>query len=105
MSSQAAIGVFVPIVVVIGLIAATLIARRRGFNVGSTHTVVRCLEGHLFTTVWIPGVSLKALRLGPFRLQRCPVGDHVTFVTPMRVSDLTNEERCLAEHHHDGSIP
>ena len=105
MSSQAAIGVFVPIVVVIGLIAATLVARRRGFNVGSTHTVVRCLGGHLFTTVWIPGVSLKALRLGPFRLQRCPVGDHVTFVTPIRVSDLTNEERRLAEQHHDGSIP
>jgi hypothetical protein len=105
MSSQAAIGAFVAIVVVIGLIAATLVARRRGFNVGSTYTVVRCLEGHLFTTVWIPGVSLKALRLGPFRLQRCPVGDHVTFVTPIRVSDLTNEERRFAEWHHDGSIP
>ena len=96
---------FVPIVVVVALIVATLAARRRGFNVGSTYTVVRCPEGHLFTTIWIPGVSLKALRFGPFRLQRCPVGDHLTFVTPVRVSDLTDEQRRFAEQHHDGSIP
>jgi hypothetical protein len=99
------IAAIVPLAIVVIIIGATLVARRRGFNVGSGYTVVRCLEGHLFTTIWIPGVSLKALRLGPFRLQRCPVGDHVTFVTPIRVSDLTNEGRRFAEQHHDGSIP
>jgi len=97
--------VFVPIVVVVALIAATLAARRRGFNVGSTYTVVRCPEGHLFTTIWIPGVSLKALRFGPFRLQHCPVGNHLTFVTPVRDSDLTGRERRIAELHHDAWIP
>jgi hypothetical protein len=87
------------------LIIATVVARRHGFNVGNTHTVVRCLDGHLFTTIWIPGLSLKALRFGPFRLQRCPVGDHVTFVTPVRESDLTEEERWFARQHHDDSLP
>ena len=105
MSSQTAVAAFVPLVVIVALIIATLVARRRGFNVGSTHTVVRCLEGHLSTTIWIPGMSLKALRFGPFRLQRCPVGEHVTFVTPVRESDLTDEERWFARQHHDDSIP
>ncbi len=105
MDSQQLIIGLVPIIVVIALIAGTLLYRRRGYNVGSSHTVVRCLDGHLFTTVWLPGVSLKALRFGPFRFQRCPVGNHLTFVTPVRPEDLTNEERRFAEQHHDTSIP
>ena len=56
-------------------------------------TIVRCRAGHLFTTLWIPGVSLKALRLGWWRLQRCPVGQHWTVVTPVRGDALTPEER------------
>jgi len=50
-------------------------------------------------------MSLKALRFGPFRLQRCPVAEHVTFVTPVRESDLTEQERWVARQHHDDSIP
>ena len=105
MSSQAAIGVFVPIIVVVALIGLTLAARRRGYSVGGNYTVVRCLEGHLFTTIWLPGGSFKALRFGPFRFQRCPVGNHLTFVTPVKDSDLTDEERRFAEEHHDAWIP
>ena len=41
---------------------------------------VRCREGHVFTTIWIPGGSLKAIRMGPWRWQRCPVGRHWTLV-------------------------
>lgn len=44
--------------------------------------VVRCRQGHLFTTLWIPGLSVKGLRLGPIRIQRCPVGHHWTIVGP-----------------------
>ena len=102
MSSWIAI---VPVAVVVALIAAILFARRRGYNVGGDKVVVRCLEGHLFTTIWIPGISLKSIRLGPFRLQHCPVGNHVTFVTPVRDSDLTDRERRVAEEHHDAWIP
>ena len=45
---------------------------------------VRCRSGHTFTTTWIPGASLKAVRLGPWRVQRCPVGRHWSIVTPVK---------------------
>ncbi len=44
------------------LAEAVVVARRRGFLVGAD-TVVRCRSGHLFTSLWIPGGSLKALRV------------------------------------------
>jgi hypothetical protein len=90
--------------VVAALAAGTVVARRRGYHLGGT-TVVRCRQGHLFTTVWIPGVSLKALRLGWWRFQRCPVGKHFSLVTPVRDADLTDRERNLASARHDVRIP
>ena len=91
--------------VVIGvLVVGTVIARRLGYKIGG-NTVVRCREGHVFTTIWIPGVSLKAIRLGWARYQRCPVGGHWTFVTPVRDIDLTAEERRLADERRDVRIP
>ena len=66
--------------------------------------VVRCRDGHLFTTVWLPGASFKAIRLGWLRLQRCPVGDHWSIVTPVRDEDLTPEQRRIARQHRDGPI-
>jgi hypothetical protein len=83
---------------------ATLVARKRGYGIGS-HTIARCKKGHLFTTMWIPGVSLKAIRLGPARLQYCPVGEHWSLVTPVKDSDLTEQERRSAEDVHDLGIP
>ena len=93
-------------ILVIGglLIAATLVARRAGYRLG-THTVVRCREGHLFTTVWIPGASLTSLRLGWWRFQYCPVGRHWSLVSPVRESDLTEQERRAAAAHRDLPIP
>jgi hypothetical protein len=82
------------------LAEAVLIARRRG-TLLAADTVVRCRQGHLFTTLWIPGASLKAIRLGLWRLQRCPVGGHWTLVTPVRTSELTAEQRELASREHD----
>jgi hypothetical protein len=91
--------------VVIGALAAfTVIARRLGYKLG-TSTIVRCRQGHLFTTIWIPGVKLKALDLGIARLQRCPVGNHWSLVTPVRDSDLTAKQRKLARQHRDVRIP
>jgi hypothetical protein len=67
-------------------------------------TVVRCRSGHLFSTVWVPFGSFKALRFGRLRFQRCPVGDHWTFVE--RVDDeLTDSERELAALWFDGAGP
>ncbi len=81
--------------------------RRRGFAIG-THTVVRCRRGHVFTTIWLPGASLKALRFEPIRwmrLQHCPVGRHWTLVVPVREADLTDMDRQSASEHHDLRIP
>ena len=89
----------------IGAVAgATLIARRLGYKLGG-NVVVRCLEGHLFTTIWIPGVKFKALDLGIARIQRCPVGNHWSLVVPVRDADLTDAEREFARAHHDVRIP
>lgn len=91
-------------IAIVVLLVGTVVARRRGYKVGG-HTIVRCRQGHLFTTIWIPGVSLKAIRLGWFRLQRCPVGHHWSLVAPVREADLTPMERVLAEESRDARIP
>ena len=92
------------VLIIAGLVAGTVVARRLGYGVGGD-TVVRCREGHLFTTLWIPGASLKAVRLGWARLQYCPVGRHWSMITPVRVADLTEAQRREAAAHHDIRIP
>jgi len=59
----------------VGVLAEAAVMKLRGYRVGR-NVVVRCRRGHLFTTIWLPGVSLKAARLGWWRFQRCPVGNH-----------------------------
>jgi hypothetical protein len=91
-----------------GVLAAyavgTWVARSQGYSFGR-NVVVRCRQGDLFTTVWIPGASVKALRLGWWRVQWCPVGRHVTLVTPVKDADLTDTEREFAAEHHDVRVP
>ena len=77
---------------------------RRGYGLGG-NVIVRCRAGHLFTTLWLPGVTVKSLRLGWWRLQRCPVGGHWSLVTPVRKSDLTEDERRAASGTHDIRLP
>src|SRR5581483_8130808 len=44
---------------VVALLAAgTFAARLMGYKLGR-ETIVRCRAGHLYTTIWIPGASLK----------------------------------------------
>jgi hypothetical protein len=69
------------------------------------NVVVRCRAGHLFTTIWLPGVSLKSLRFGWWRFQHCPVGEHWSLVTPVRETDLPDDELRLAREHKDLRIP
>jgi hypothetical protein len=91
--------------IIAGLITGgTLIARRLGYNLG-TNTIVRCRQGHLFTTIWIPGVKLKELDLVIARIQRCPVGHHWSLVVPVRPATLSAENREFAQAHHDVRIP
>jgi hypothetical protein len=86
--------------VVAGYVAGTVIATRQGYRFG-WNVSVRCRRGHLFSTVWIPGASVKALRLGYWRVQWCPVGRHVDLVRLVKDADLTEDERSLAAAHHD----
>jgi hypothetical protein len=85
-------------------LAGTAWARRRGYGVGGD-TVVSCRRGHLFTTWWIPGASVKALRLGWWRYQYCPIERHWSVVAPVRAADLTATEANFAREHHDVRIP
>jgi hypothetical protein len=55
--------------------------------------------------VWIPGASVKALRLGYWRVQWCPVGRHVDLVRLVRRADLTEAERSIAAAQHDIPVP
>jgi hypothetical protein len=92
------------------LVAASAIAveaaaiRRLGYPFAGV-VVVRCRDGHLFTTLWVPGASVKSVRLGLWRLQRCPVGRHWSLVSPVRRADLTPEEQASADAKRDSRLP
>ncbi len=93
------------LLLIVGALAVEVLPLwRRGYGVGGMVTV-RCRDRHLFTTIWLPGISVKALRLGPWRLQRCPVGRHWSLVTPVRRSDLTEDELRAATETHDVRLP
>jgi hypothetical protein len=91
-------------VVALAYAVGTIIARQQGYSFGR-NVVVRCRQGHLFTTTWIPGGSLKAVRLGLWRIQWCPVGRHIDLVRLVKDADLTDAEREFAAAHHDVPVP
>jgi hypothetical protein len=86
------------------ILEALFLRRRSGSWLG-LRTIVRCQRGHLFSTTWLPGASVKALRLGPWRIQRCPVGSHWSLVRPVRASELTESERSEARAARDTVLP
>ncbi|MGH8889472.1 MAG: hypothetical protein ACRDV3_06875 [Acidothermaceae bacterium] len=105
--TQAAVALVIALVVVV-LVARAVGRSRVGRRIGGRvvrngDVVVQCRSGHLFTTVWIPGMSFKAIRLGLVRFQYCPGGDHWSFVTP--VIDPTDTQRRIAAANHDARIP
>jgi len=67
--------------------------------------IVRCMRGSLFETVWIPLVSLKAIRLGPLRIQRCPIHRRVEIVQPVNPATLSDAERAEAARYPAEPIP
>lgn len=99
--------VLLPLIVVVGLLLlAVWYMRRQGYQRGGGGSVVvRCREGHLFSTIWIPLMSFKAVRLGPWRYQHCPVGNHWTLVVPVDIETLSKAEQRFAADHHDALIP
>jgi hypothetical protein len=92
------------VILAVVAVRAGRMSRQRGYRYGRD-VIVRCRDGHLFTTTWIPMVSFKAIRFGLVRYQYCPVGDHFTAVRLMRDEDLTPAERLTASRHHDSGVP
>jgi hypothetical protein len=95
--------------IIVGIITfyavATVVARRRGYSGLGGRTLVRCRAGHLFRTIWVPGVSVKSIRLGWYRAQFCPVGRHWTLVSPIKDTALSDDQRHLTLVPDDISIP
>ncbi len=106
-------GAIVAIVIVFAALFVYMIARmgaaagqKRGFSGMGGETIVRCSQGHLFTTKWIVGSSVKAVRLGGYkRYQRCPVCQKWRVVTPVKDDELTDEDRKVAGERHDTWLP
>ena len=90
--------------ILVAVLLETLPVWLRAHRLGGNVTV-RCRQGHLFTTLWIPGLSVKSLRLGFWRLEHCPVGHHWSVVTPVSEAGLSQAERRMAREHHDIPIP
>lgn len=99
------VSVIILAAVVVLVIVRVVIARRRGYAGDATQRIVRCSTGHVFTTVWLPGVSFKSIRLGGARLQRCPVGSDWSLVRLVPEDELTDEDRRNAEKHRDTAMP
>jgi hypothetical protein len=95
----AVIGVVVLVLVVV-VITSVGSARSQGIE-----RIARCRAGHLFTSTVIPGASIKAVRLGNVRFQRCPVGHHWSLVSWVDPSTLTPEELAAARSRHDIRLP
>jgi hypothetical protein len=92
---EVSVGIIIGIVVLALVLAVVTVmnvaVRRKGYSIPG-RTTVRCSKGHLFSTVWIEGGSLKAIRLGPLtRFQHCPVGHHWAIVHPVKPDDMVNE--------------
>jgi hypothetical protein len=92
-----------------GIAAAMVVAEAVGLFLRTGrpggNVAVRCRQGHVFTTLWIPGVSVKALRLGWWRFQHCPVGRHWSLVTPVNLTQLSSGEQRTARETHDIRVP
>ena len=88
----------------LSLLVEIFVLWHRGYGVGG-NVAVRCRDGHVFTTIWIPGVSFKSLRLGWWRFQRCPVGGHWSLVTPVDQAHLSWAGRRRARRTADIRIP
>ncbi len=103
MTSRTLIELIPLAIVVVGLGFFYLVDR--GYRMRGGRIIVRCSAAHLYTTIWIPFVSFKAIRLGPRRFQFCPVGRHWALVEPVNEAELTEDERLMASQYQDSQIP
>jgi hypothetical protein len=67
--------------------------------------IVRCSQGGLFETKWIPLAPFKAVRLGGRRLQRCPVHHKWETIERVDPATLTEAHRTGAAQYPAGWLP
>jgi hypothetical protein len=96
-------GLVLGLAILVAVVAVLLMAGAR--SSGHFERIGRCRAGHLFMSTVVPGASLKAVRLGRVRFQRCPVGNHWTLVGWVDASTLTPEEISQVHARHDAHIP
>ena len=96
-------GLALGLAILVAVVAVLLVAGARSGD--RFERIARCRAGHLFMSTVVPGASLKAVRLGRVRFQRCPVGNHWTLVGWVDASTLTPEEISQAHARHDVRIP
>jgi hypothetical protein len=97
------VGIVVAVVVLVVAVAIAVAGAAR--SGGTFERIARCRSGHLFTSTVVPGASIKAVRLGRVRFQRCPVGGHWTLVAWVDPSTLSPDELAQARAHHDVPLP
>ena len=97
-------GLVVALIVAVLAVLISLVAPRFRRVREATEVIVRCRQGHLFTTLWMPLGSLKAVRLGGTRYQRCPVGRHWSIVVPVDEAALSPGELQSARSHRDAPV-
>jgi len=69
------------------------------------YKIVQCSQGHYFSTIWMPFGSLKAIRLGDRRIQKCPLCHRFRSVVQVEPDQLTEEELTAAKNLKDSKIP
>ncbi len=67
--------------------------------------VMRCKQGHLFETPFLPLVSLKAVKLPQGRFQRCPVDGRWGICELQFTADLSEDELEQARQHRTSPLP
>jgi hypothetical protein len=71
----------------------------------ATRKIVRCSRGHLYSSIWIWGTSIKAVRWGRRRWQWCPVGGHFAMTERVDPATLSAEEQSAAQSVRDAPLP
>ena len=67
--------------------------------------IVRCTRGGHYRTRWLPLVSFKSIRLGAYRLQRCPVHQRWEMTSIVEDEDLTPEILSEADRYPASRLP
>ena len=93
--------------IIAGLVLWNIVRRRQQGREepGTLDGVVRCSQGHLFTTLWVAGASSTLIRVVRLRYQHCPVGHYWSTVEEVPARELSDAQFIEAALLHDIRIP